>query len=220
MSAALDHWAGADRGVVAGDRPAGAAIPEPDGRATQPELFAGRQNVSPRRLVDPGPSPAQLQALFEAAAAAPDHGRLVPYRFIVVPPSKRYLLAAAFGLALVDRAPDATLEQIEAARSKAYRSPLLLLAATDASDCGTDGIPALEKIVATGCAIQNLLLAAHAAGFGSGLTSGRAMNAVRLRELFALKGHEQAVCFVNIGTVVAPRPLRVRPQPSSFVSEL
>lgn len=220
MCAAANSWTGVDRVSRAGERRSGDSHPEPAAGAALRALIVGRQNVSPRRLVAPGPSAAQLEAMLEVAAAAPDHGRLLPYRFVVIPPSKRGLLAEAFGLALVDRAPDATLEQIEAARDKAYRSPLLLLVVTDVGDGGTNGIPAIEKIVATGCAIQNLLLAARAAGFGSGLTSGRAMNAARLRELFALKGHERAVCFANIGTVAELRSHGVRPEPRSFVSEL
>lgn len=208
---------GDERRVVAEhERFAGTA----SGTTTLHDLIVGRQNVSARRLVEPGPSPAQLEAMLEAAAAAPDHGRLVPYRFILIPSDHRGRLAEAFCQALAERAPGATLEQFEAAREKAYRAPLLLLAVANVGEDGHDGIPVIEKIIATGCAIQNLLLAACAAGFGSGLGSGQSMNSASLRALCSLGEHERAVCFVSIGTVARARPRRSRPTPASIVSTL
>ena len=41
-------------------------------------LIASRQTVLPKRLVAPGPTPAQLEALLALAADAPDHGLLTP----------------------------------------------------------------------------------------------------------------------------------------------
>ena len=181
-------------------------------------LMHTRQNVSPRRLVEPGPSPQQLQDILGTAAAAPDHGQLVPWRFVIVPMDQRERLAEVFGLALIDRDPNATPEQIENARGKAYRAPFLMLAIArltdnEASVSATLGRGAqhpestdsdvndAERLVSVGCAIQNILLSAHAAGFGTGLTSGQALASPRLRELFGLRKNEQPVCCINIGTV-------------------
>jgi nitroreductase len=101
---------------------------DPDGFGFARTLIETRRNVSPKRLVEPGPSPEQFEALMSLAAAAPDHGLLMPWRFIVVPASQRPALAEVFALALIDRDPGATLEQIESAREKAYRAPLLMVA--------------------------------------------------------------------------------------------
>ena len=182
-------------------------------------LIWGRQNVSPKRLVEPGPSTQQRSDMLRMAAAAPDHGQLVPWRFVIVPTHKRELLAEVFALALIDRDPGATLEQIEAAREKAHRAPLLILAI---ARLGADppSIPSVERLVSFGAAVQNMLLAAHAMGFGSGLTSGQAMGSARMRSLFALADGKQPVCFVNIGTVVGRKPPRVRPAPEFFCSTL
>ena len=81
-------------------------------------------------------------------------------------------------------------------------------------------IPAIERIVSAGCALQNMLLTATALGFGSALTSGKALQFARLRELFALGEHEQPLCFVSVGTVLAPRPDRPRPGVDRYVREL
>lgn len=183
-------------------------------------LIAGRQNVSPKRLVEPAPSEAQLHRLLSAAAAAPDHGQLQPWRFVIVPHAKRELLAEAFAQALVERSPNAAVEQIEAAREKAYRSPLLMLAVARLTSESEPEIPDVERLVSLGGALQNLQLAAHAMGLGSGLTSGQAMTSVPLRRLFALAPSEQAVCFVSVGAVEKRKPARLRPSAHQVVSSL
>jgi nitroreductase len=183
-------------------------------------MIGSRQNVSPRRLIEPGPTTKQLQALLSLAAAAPDHGLLTPWRFILVPNAQRHRLAEAFALALIDRDPGATLEQIESAREKAHRAPLLLLAVARLGRREPD-TPALERMVSMGAAIQNILLGAHAMGFGAGLTSGQAMVSPRLHRLCRLAEGEAAVCCINIGTVTRHKASkRLRPIPSELLSEL
>jgi nitroreductase len=123
-------------------------------------------------------------------------------------------------LSLDDRDPGATLEQIEAALEKAHRAPLLLVAIACLGPRATD-IPALERMVSLGAAVQNVLRGSHAMGFGSGLTSGQAMSSPHLRNLLSLREGESAVCCVNIGTVSKRKPAsRVRPQPLEFLSVL
>lgn len=184
------------------------------------DLIESRQNVSPRRLVAPGPSPEQFAALMALAAAAPDHGLLTPWRFIVVPASQRHRLAEVFALALIDRDPGATLDQIESARQKAYRAPLLMVAVACLGPREPD-TPHLERMVSMGAAVQNLLLGAHAMGYGAGLTSGQAMQSRRLHELCGLAPADMPVCCVNIGTVSRHKgAARLRPAPAMFVSEL
>jgi nitroreductase len=182
-------------------------------------LIASRNNVSPKRLVEPGPDAAQRERIFCAAAAAPDHGEITPWRFVIVTAAARARLAEVFALALLDRDPTATPVQVDAARAKAHRSPLLALAIARLGAADPD-IRATERLVSLGCAVQNMLLAAHSMGFACGLTSGQAMTSPRLRELFALAEGETAVCCINIGTATHHRPGRVRPTPATFVSSL
>ena len=183
------------------------------------DLIHERQNVAPKRLEAPGPDTAQLDQLLHAAAAAPDHGRLTPWRFVLVPADKRTLLAEAFAAALLERDPAAGETQLAQAREKAFRGPLLMLAVARLGAAEPD-IPALERVVSLGCAIQNLLLAAQAMGYGCGLASGQAMGSAALRTLFRLVPGEEAVCFVSVGTVREPRPPRPRPQPADILASL
>jgi nitroreductase len=128
--------------------------------------------------------------------------------------------AEVFALALLDRDPGATAVQIESAREKAHRAPLLLIAIACLEPREPD-IPALERMVSMGAAIQNLLLGAHALGYGAGLTSGQAMGSPRLRDLCRLGEGEVPVCCVNIGTVTKRKPgSRLRPAPAQILSVL
>lgn len=182
-------------------------------------LIRTRQTVLPKRLVDPGPDAAQQRVLFEAAAAAPDHEQRLPWRFVIVPRERRDRLADVFAQALLERDLRATREQVAAAREKAHRAPLLMLAVARLDESDQE-VPAAERWVSLGCAIQNLLLVAHAMGFGSALTSGQALRSQRLRDLFALAPGEVPACFVNVGTVSQRKPMRQRPDPDRFVSTL
>jgi nitroreductase len=183
-------------------------------------LIESRQNIAPKRLFSPGPTAQELHELLLLAAAAPDHGLLNPWRYVLVPREQRPALGEVFALALVDRDPGATLEQIESAREKAYRAPLLLVAIARLARMTPD-TPALERLVSMGAAIQNLLLGAHAMGFGAGLTSGRAMESHRMGELLQLAEGEQAVCCINIGTPDRARKREhPRPVPGEFLTVL
>ncbi len=183
-------------------------------------LIGSRQNVSPKRLVEPGPSSEQLESLLALAAAAPDHGLLTPWRFILIPPALRHRLAEVFALALIDRDPGVTLEQIESAREKAHRAPLLMVAVA-CLGAREPNAPELERMVSMGAAVQNILLGAHAMGFGAGLTSGQAMASPRMKELCCLGEGESAVCCINIGSVTQRKGMtRVRPSPAMFLTEL
>jgi nitroreductase len=200
-------------------QPVTAAAAEDDLASLAQALIGSRQTVLPKRLVAPGPDAQQLQRLMQAAAAAPDHGELRPWRFVLVAQAKRALLAQAFEAALLDRDAQATPDQLEAAREKAYRAPLLMLAVARLGPAQPD-MPVLERMVSLGAALQNLLLLAHAMGFGAGLTSGQAMQSPRLRELFRLQPGEEAVCFVSVGSVTQRKPMRPRPSPHEILSEL
>ena len=182
-------------------------------------LIQTRQSTLPKRLAGPGPDAAQTQTMLAAAASAPDHHELLPWRFVVVPEAARAALADAFAAALLQRDAAATPQQQAQAREKAFRAPLLLLAVVRLRDDDAE-IGPHERIVSAGCALQNVLLMAHALGFGGALTSGKALASAPLRRLFDLHDDEQALCFVNIGTVGKPKRARARPQAAQYVSVL
>ena len=113
----------------------------------------------------------------------------------------------------------ATDAELGRAREKAHRAPLLLLALVDAQR-GDPAIDLFERILSAGCAVQNMLLMATALGFGSALTSGKALKSQGLRQLFDLTEGEHALCFVNIGSVKVRRDVRARPGLRDYLSRL
>jgi nitroreductase len=178
-------------------------------------LMASRQTVLPKRLAAPGPDAAELAQLFQAAAAAPDHDLINPWRFLIIPDDKRADLGELFAAALLDRDPSASSEQLEQAREKALRAPLLMLLIVDEAK-GSIEIDMHERVLSAGCAVQNLMLLANAMGYGSGLTSGKALKAACLRAGLMLRDSEHVICCLSVGTVSSRKPFKPRPEVQQF----
>jgi nitroreductase len=174
-------------------------------------LIGSRYSVAPRKLVAPGPSPAQLQQLVEAAATAPDHHDLRPWRLVRIGDAQRDALAAVFEACARERQPPPTEADLAKSRSKAYRAPELLLAVLRLTPAD-DEVPDQERLITAGAALMNLLLAAHAMGYGAMLTSGRSIRTAALPRAFGLAAGERPLCFVSIGT---PAEVKRRPRPSA-----
>jgi len=182
-------------------------------------LIHTRQSTSSRFLGDPGPDRAQIETILDTAGAAPDHRRLTPWRLVIVPAQKRPLLAEAFAEALGERDKQATEAQLQEARDKAYRGPLLVAVIARLSPAlGT--VPTPERLIAAGCALQNMLLSAHAMGFGAGLLTGKSLYSERLSQFVQLADAEQLLCFMAVGTVVRGKPVTSRPTMNDYTTTL
>lgn len=183
-------------------------------------LLCSRRTILPKRLAAPSPDTAQLQQILTAAASAPDHGQVRPWRFVMVPDNARAALAQAFADALLERDDQATPEQVLQAKEKAHRSPCLTLVVVN-NACGDPDIDLAERLISTGCAVQNMLLVATALGYGSALTSGKALKSAVLRALFGLMDGEHALCFISLGTIQSSKfSPRQRPLVQDYVSTL
>lgn len=179
------------------------------------QWMASRQTVLPKRLVAPGPSAAELDQLFQAAAAAPDHDLINPWRFLIIPEHKRLDLGELFAAALLERDPSASPDQLAQARDKALRAPLLMVLIVDEAK-GSAEIDLLERVLSAGCAVQNVMLLAQAMGYGSGLTSGKALKAASFRAGLGLNPSEHAICCLSVGTVSSRKPFKARPDVTQF----
>jgi nitroreductase len=166
-------------------------------------LIGSRHSVAPKRLQAPGPDDAQLLRMVDAAACAPDHRGLRPWRLLRIADHQRGALADLFEACLRDRfdaqAPPPGADDLAKSRDKAHRAPTLLLAVLKAAPDDPE-VPLTERAVTLGAALMNLLLAAHGQGFAAMLTSGRAVRSPRFAQAMGLAADEQAVCFVSIGT--------------------
>jgi nitroreductase len=177
-------------------------------------LIGSRYSVAPKRLQPPGPTDDEVQRLVEAAACAPDHRELRPWRLVRIGDAQRERLADVFEACSHEREPPPSADDIAKARAKAQRAPSLLLAVLKQLPPHPD-VPDVERAVTLGAALMNLLLAAHAMGYGAMLTSGRSLRTARFAQAFGLSEGERAVCFVSLGT-----PAEVKSRPRASAHEL
>lgn len=182
-------------------------------------VLAARRNTSLRRLLAPGPDEESLQRICEAAGHAPDHAKQRSWRLIMIPAHKRSELGMAFVDALEQREPGLDEHARKAAYDKAFHAPCLLVAILR-DDPVPSNVPQAERLIALGCAIQNMLTAAQALGIASGLASGASLASPSMRRLLGLQAGEQAVCFIGFGTAVSLKAPRPRPQPAQYLTVL
>lgn len=172
------------------------------------DIIRARKHAGALMLDRPGPTGPELEAILEAAAAAPDHGKLVPFRLVLVPDERRADYVAASLAAFRAAVPEADEAGLKKARGKAEQPPVVvaLLARVDASH---PKIVASDQWLTVGCALQNLWLAAESLGFACGVSSGRLMDTAEMRAAFGAAEGEAIVSIVSIGTPrerMAPRP--------------
>lgn len=180
-------------------------------------LILGRASVSPKRLVAPGPSYYEIVLMIEAAVTAPDHGALTPWRFILIADEARTELAELFAAAKQRRNPDTTADELHRERERALRSPTVL-AVVARPQRHNPKVQVREQYASAGAAIQNILLSAHALGYGAIMLSGRkTLDAHLLREL-GLGNGEELMGFLCIGTCALPPTLKQRPNATNHLT--
>ena len=90
------------------------------------ELLKTRRSIKPAELTGPGPSAAEIETLLTVASRVPDHGKLVPWRFIVFEGDARLSAGEAIVAAFRTRYPDAKPEHVAAERNRLARAPLVV----------------------------------------------------------------------------------------------
>ncbi len=163
------------------------------------DLILARRSMSPRHLVEPAPTREQLDLILRAAAAAPDHKSLRPFRFILIPPERRADLAGAFRDAKAEQDPGAGANEVERAGEKAYRGAMLLAVVLRIVR-DHPRVSVSDQMLAAGAAIENMLLAANALGFGGSLRSGKSATSRRVRLALGVSGDEELAAFLILGT--------------------
>ncbi|WP_340265102.1 nitroreductase family protein [Sphingobium mellinum] len=178
-------------------------------------LLRTRRSGKPRDLVAPGPDAGQLRQILEIALRTPDHGKLAPWRFVIVPGDRREALGQLLDRAYRAEKPDAGRLELESMHQFAHQAPTLVVALS--APVGGSKIPAWEQELSTGAAIMNLLHASHALGFAAGWLTGWPAYNEDVRAAFA-KGDERIAGFIFIGTPGKPPEERPRPVYDVIVS--
>lgn len=174
--------------------------------------LATRRSGKPRDMVAPGPDAAQLDEILKLAMRTPDHGKLFPWRFVVVQDRDAFagLLARAFTAAN----PDARGAQIEAAVAPARMAPTLVLLLFAPQPSAK--IPLWEQQMSVGAVGMNLLHAAHSHGFVASWITGWASYDPVVRAALCT-GDEQIAGLFFMGSPSLPLEERPRPDASDIV---
>ena len=188
--------------------PALVARPSPDTLA----LMARRRSASAPVLAAPGPSPEELTELLRLAARAPDHGKLFPWRFLILEgEAKAALVRELERLAPGQPNPDKAL----AALAKLRNPPLTVAVISRVTACN---IPEWEQVLSSGAVCMNLLIAADAMGYGANWITDWYSYDQRALQLQGLETGERVAGYVHLGTLPEPPLERVRPELDKLVT--
>ncbi|MBY0583679.1 MAG: nitroreductase [Sphingomonas sp.] len=182
---------------------------------TPTRLLATRRSGRPRDMIAPGPDAAQLDAILAIAARTPDHGKLAPWRFVVVPGDRRDDLARVITSAYLAERPQAARLEIDALDQFARQAPALVVILS--SPRPDSHIPMWEQELSAGAVCMNLLHAAHAMGFVGGWLTGWAAYSDAVRDAFGASP-ERVAGFMFIGSPSKTIEERQRPESSNIVS--
>ncbi|MGK2957302.1 MAG: nitroreductase family protein [Acidimicrobiales bacterium] len=168
------------------------------------DAIAARRSIG--RLVEPGPTPAHLRSILEAAACAPDHGELRPFRFTVL----EGVAKECFGHVLEEayrarcEIEGVAVEEAKATkdRTKLGRAPTVVIVAAARQEGGSSKmqIPMIEQVAATAAACQNALLAATALGYGSMWRTGDCCYDEPVKAALGLSERDAIVGFLYLGS--------------------
>ncbi|MEP2782389.1 MAG: nitroreductase [Pseudoruegeria sp.] len=188
-------------------------MPTPNPHAL--EFLLARRSRPSKTLTGPWPTQEQLLPLLTAAARTPDHGKLEPWRFIVLSGAALPRLATA--VADCGILAEIEPEKIEKMQTQ-FKNAGLVVAVIE-SQKPSAKIPAIEQTYSAGAVCLALLNAALAAGWGANWLSGWASHDAKfIQDNLSLTGTERVAGFIHIGTETNAPPERPRPDLDQIVS--
>jgi nitroreductase len=149
-------------------------------------------------LTEPAPDAAALELILASAVRAPDHGRLRPWRFIVVRGAARAQFGELLARHLARTQPAASAESLQRERDKAFRAPLIIVVAAHVNEAVK--IPPIEQLLSAGVAAGNIMLAAVALGYNAMWKTGAAAYDAEVRRALGLASTDAIVGFLYVGT--------------------
>ncbi len=144
------------------------------------------------------PTAEHLQAVLESAVRAPDHGRLRPWRFMLIHGAQREKFGDILAESIKRRCPGLSEGDLQRERAKALRAPLIIVVACRIVK-GTK-IPEIEQLFAAGAATQNILLALHGLGYAAAWKTGEAAYDPEVKTALGLAAEDHIVALVYTGS--------------------
>ena len=179
-------------------------------------LLEARRSVPPHLLTGPGPSQDELDRLLTIAARVPDHGKLAPWRFLVIAEDARTRIGDLIATAFQVDEPAASPDRVELERGRLARAPLVVGVVSRAQPHAK--IPEWEQVMSAGAATTSLIFAAHALRYAANwLTEWYAYDR-QVLDALGLKADERIAGFVHIGRTEKPAEDRPRPPLAAIVT--
>jgi nitroreductase len=194
--------------------------PEPDvGSPLEPQrdspdtlrLLALRRSTPVAVLTAPGPSASDLDAMLRLAIRVPDHRKLEPWRLIIIEGEARYKLGEIFAAARKLRDPDATQDKLSSEMALPLRAPVIVAVISSPNHHDPKKTPIWEQQLSAGAVCQNLLIAAHAAGWAAVWITEDPAYDTHVQAGLGMTAHEQVAGFIYIGTAREKPVERQRP---------
>ncbi|MGL5009962.1 MAG: nitroreductase family protein [Paracoccaceae bacterium] len=181
-------------------------MPDPNPAAL---AFLGARRSRPAKLFTaPVPTEAQLTDILTIATRVPDHGKLEPWRFVVIAPAAFPRLAALAEARARELGGDA--EKIAKGRGQYDLGQLAVVVI--ASPKPSDKVPAVEQLLSAGALCMNIVNAAEAHGWGAcWLTGWPAHDAAFTATAFGTTDTETVAGIIHIATPAPDGPDRPRP---------
>ena len=181
------------------------------------DFLTSRRSTVARMMGGPGPDDESLKEIMKAGMRVPDHGRLTPWRFIVIRGEARAKLGEVIASSFKTKKPDAIEEEIEIERERLSRAPVVVAVISKVRK--EHKIPEWEQVLSSGAACQTMLIAAQSMGYAAQwLTEWYAYDADVKQAIGAEPGDEIAG-FLYLGSGVGELKDRVRPEYDEIVSE-
>ena len=181
-------------------------------------LEALTTRASAVRLAEPAPSDADVADALRAAARAPDHGLLRPWKFITIRGDARHAFGEVMARALAARAPHVPADVLAREKAKPLRAPLLIVVAAKVQP-DHPKIPEIEQVMSAATAAHNLGIVFHAKGFGTMWRTGDLAYDVSVKRALGLAAHDHIVALQYVGTPEAHTPVDWRVDPADFVED-
>ena len=182
------------------------------------DLVLTRRTVTSAYLEDPGPNAEQIETLLTAGIRVPDHGKLTPWRFIVMDKPSREALVPQFLAHRQATEPDQDPEIRRKQAGVIANAPLCIAVVSTPRE--HPKIPVWEQHMSAGASVMNLMIAAHAMGFGAQWLTGWYTYDPHTKALMGVGDEEEIAAFVHIGTPQIPPQERPRPEPATLRTDL
>jgi nitroreductase len=152
---------------------------------------------SAKAFGDMVPTEDHIATILQAAVRAPDHGRLRPWRFMLIAGEQRRKFGDLLAASALRRLPAISAGDLQRERDKAMRAPIIIVVACRAVT-GTK-VPVIEQILAAGAAAQNILLGLHNFGYAAAWKTGEAAYDPELKKALGLAVDDHIVAFIHAG---------------------